>query len=402
MFDAAGHDRPTSGRLVACFAAALLGTLALALGLAGVARAQSPNPLFKGIKQGSSDPGVSFFAGQFRVTSSRGARVRTSPDLVNWRQDKRLFARRGAPRWAVGRRIGSSKIYFLPAIKRYVLVFDALHRIKGKFCIGRATSKRPYGFRNMGRESARGPLECEGPGLSRSAYSLLDPDLFQDPATGSYYLLYKRQLQSRIDEPPQPSDIVIRPIGPDAKSGLGAPTRLVVAAGKGTKEGVSVEAPTMVARNGRYFLFYSIANFTNDSYAVSVAASRREANTPLGGNFVKFGANPIYSGKPDKDFCGVGHQDVMQTGPDAWVLFAHAYLIERPPAKPGGNARCVSKPVRPGGRTPRRQLVADQLRWDVPSTNPQNTQEGFAWPSVNDGTPSGNGQPRGKLTPASG
>ena len=400
MFDAAGDDRSTPGRLVTRFAAALLGALALALCLTGAARAESANPLFKGIKQGSSDPGVSFFNGQFRVTSSRGARVRTSPNLVKWREEKRLFASRGAPRWAVGRRIGSSKIYFLPAIKRYVLVFGALHRIKGKFCIGRATSKRPYGFRNMGRESAGGPLECEGPGLSKSAYSLLDPDLFQDPATGSHYLLYKRQLQSRIDAPRQPSDIVIRAIGPDAKSGLGLPTRLVVADGKGTKEGVSVEAPTMVARNARYFLFYSIANFTNDSYAVSVAASRREANTPMGGDFVKFGANPIYSGKRDKDFCGVGHQDVMQVGQDAWLLFAHAYLVERPPAKPGGNPRCVSKPVRPGGRTPRRQLVADQLRWNVPSTNPLNTQEGFAWPSVNDGTPSGNGNPGGKLVRA--
>jgi len=191
-------------------------------------------------------------------------------------------------------------------------------------------------------------------------YNLIDPDLLRDPATGRYYLLYKRQLQRLRGRRRGRSDIVIRPVGQDAKSRLGPITRLVQASGKGGgRDGVSVEAPTMVARNRRYFLFYSIANYANDSYAVSVAASRRKANTPTGGNFTKFAGNPIYSGKtnklnkPDAAFCGVGHQDIMPLPNDRWVIFAHAYLRETPPAQPGGNARCKGK----------RQLVADELRW---------------------------------------
>lgn len=393
-------------RRVAGLAGALLGTLALALAVPDGARAQ--NPLFTGAPQGSSDPSVGFFGGQFRVTSSRGRRVRNSTDLVNWREDHSLFARGGAPRWAVGGRVGSSKISRL-SDGSYVLVFGALHRgNKGdrRFCIGRARARTPYGFKNQGllrykgrngrKKPGAGPLFCAGR-QSRPDYSVFDPDLFRDPANGRLYLLYKRQLQRLRGGRRGRSDIVIRPVGQDAKSQLGPITRLVQASGKrGGRDGVSVEAPTMVARNRRYFLFYSIANYANDSYAVSVAASRREANTPTGGNFTKFAGNPIYSGKtnkmnkPDTAFCGVGHQDIMPLPNDRWVIFAHAYLRETPPARPGGNARCKGK----------RQLVADELRWNIPSTNPQNTPEGFAWPSVGDGTPSGNGKPSGTLTKA--
>ncbi|MCP9490834.1 MAG: family 43 glycosylhydrolase [Solirubrobacteraceae bacterium MAG38_C4-C5] len=405
----AGSEGLMAGRrwVIRLAAAGLLGVLALAVGLPGAAQAQSGNPLFDA-DPGSADPGVSFLEGQFRVTSTGGPRVRNSPDLVNWREDEPLFAPGGEPRWAEDQRAGSPKIYPL-ADGRFVLLFSARHEAKGKGCIGRAISSTPNNFRNMGRESFRhdvpaeaGPLECEGDGVSASdranqrnrlepsAFSLIDPALFVNPANGEYYLLYKRQLQDRIDAPKGPSDIVIRPINSDVLSGLGGITRLVVASGD---EGVSVEAPTMIARNGRYFLFYSIANFSNDSYAVSVAVSRREANTPTGGDFVKFGGNPIYSGRGNPNFCGVGHQDVLQTGSDSWILFAHANLNEKDGATPGDRNECVGS---------RRQLVADTLRFDIPSSEPANQREGFAWPSVSNGTPSGDGTPRGTLTPFTG
>lgn len=387
-------------------AVALLGALALALGLPGAAHAQSSNPLFDAIP-GSADPGVSLFDGQYHVTSTNGPRVRTSSDLVNWREDQPLFAPGGEPRWALEGRAGSPKIYRQPASQpdseRYVLLFSARHEVKGKGCIGRAVSATPHSFRNAGRESFRhdqpadaGPLECVGEGVSasdrangldrleKSPYSVIDPALFQDPKTGRFHLLYKRQLQDRIDKPVEPSGIVIRSIGPDAKSDLGSPTRLIVASGQ---EGVSVEAPTMIERGGRYFLFYSIANFATDSYGVSVAVSRREANTPAGGDFVRFDGNPIYSGRGNPRFCGVGHQDIVDTGGTS-TLFAHAILEEK---EVEGRNECVGT---------RRQLVADPLRWDQPSSDPDNQREGFRWPSVSNGTPSGDGKTRGELTPA--
>lgn len=389
---------------------------ALVLGAPDGARAQ--NPLFKGPfrGQGSSDPSVGFFDGQLRVTSSRGRRVRNSADFFNWREDKPLFKRGGAPPWAVGGRVGSSKISQLRD-GSYVLLFGALHRgskENRRFCIGRAVARTPFAFKNQGLLSyggrkgrkggrkgrsgkERGPLFCAGK-QSRPDYSLIDPDLFRDPATDSLYVLYKRQLQLRRGRPGGLADIVIRPVGQDARSPLGPITRLVQASGKGS-DNKSVEAPTMVKRGNRYFLFYSIANYRTDSYAVSVAASRQGmANTPTGGDFIKFAGNPIYSGRRDKDFCGVGHQDIVFSPNNKWRIFAHAYLDERRTKK--GRPRCVTKRCvskrRARGRArcvmTNRELVSDELRWNIPTANRK-----FSWPSVGDGTPSGNGTPAGTL-----
>lgn len=358
------------------------------------------NPLFKAVTEhGSSDPSVGFFPGlgQYFVTSSRGELVRSSADLVNWRQDHYLFARTSgasavgaAPSWVAPADqrdgvVGASKIVFLPApINKYLLVFNAL-KPKGKHCLGRAISDTPYDFRTDGRAPLCGKDK-------KGTYSLLDPDLFWDPKTKRYYLLYKRQFQSRSGNARAPSDIVIRSMGADPRGGgLGKPVRLVVAAGRGTKEGVSVEAPTMFMRNGRYFLFYSIANYETDSYGVSVAVSRRGANRPDGGNFVKFRGNPIYSGRNNVHFCGVGHQDVVRIDNDHARLFAHAWLMERKSI--GGRAPgCVTKAKHPGGNKPKRQLVADVINWDVKTDNPN-----VAWPRVKRGMPSGTGKTRGSL-----
>jgi arabinan endo-1,5-alpha-L-arabinosidase len=372
-----------------------MGTVAGVLGLGLVLPAaagqgqQFANPLFvpdRGI-EGAADPGVSWFEGTYYVTSTGSDYVRTSPDLVNWHERHRLFAPGGEPQWAVNGRAGSPKIYRLPGAGGYVLLFSAQHRVKGKGCIGRAVSPDPHSFVNSGRESygpgmpaTDGPLECEGPRLTKSAYSVIDPALFHDQDTGRYWLLYKRQLQSRIDRPPEPSDIVIRPIGSDAKSNLGSPTRLVVAAGGA---GVSVEAPTMVKRNGRYYLFYSIASFDDDTYGVSVAVSRLEANRPDGGNFARFGGNPIYSGRGNEHYCGVGHQDIVSFANGNWRLFAHTYLSE---AEPPTNCRDATGDGR-------RFLVSDLIRWDVPSTNPDNGAN--FWPRIDNGQPSGTGDSRG-------
>ncbi|MCP9491697.1 MAG: family 43 glycosylhydrolase [Solirubrobacteraceae bacterium MAG38_C4-C5] len=374
--------------------AGLLGALGLALA-PGAAQAQFSNPLFMPDppSNGSADPGVSFLEGQYRVTSTAGPRVRTSPDLVNWKEEQPLFAPGGEPQWVRpdprtgARRAGSPKIYELsdradgPG-RQYVLLFSAPHKDKGKGCIGRAVSNTPHSFRNAGRKSKAGPLECKDNG----DFGLIDPALFVDHTRGGkHYLLYKRQLKDhRKKEMRRPSDIVIRPINTDVRRGLGSSTRLVVGNGKG--EVGSVEAPTMVRHDGRYFLFYSVGLFSNDSYAVSVAVSRRDANRPTGGKFIKYRENPIYSGRGTGDFCGVGHQDVRKNPDGTWRLFAHANLRETNPAKPpDARNKCVKS---------RRDLVSETLRWDRRTSNPN-----FHWPSVSNGKPSGNGKTTGTFAP---
>ena len=371
--------------------------LLLVLAWAPTASAQSPNPLFFGLErpgkelQASSDPGVAFVGGQFLVTSSRGERLRTSPDLRSWREDQLLIA--DPPGWAKGGQVASSQIYALPSSgEAYVLIFGALHKRLGKFCIGRAVSDNPFGFRADAE-----PIVCGPRRGGKSLYSLKDPSLSFN--LDSLFLVYKREFQNHIiPSRRRPSDIAIRPIGNDARTGLGShPVRLVVAE-RGRGEGKSVEAPTLIPYNGRFFLFYSIANYKTDSYGVSVAVSRQgPANTPMGGNYKKFDGNPIYSGRPSPSFCGVGHQDVVPpTRPGGiWRLFAHAYVVERLGTGPFN--RCA--PGRGQESKPKkRQLVSNPLFWDVKTNN-----RNFKWPRAGvNKAPTGDGvKARGTLTPPS-
>jgi hypothetical protein len=349
--------------------------LVIAAALPASAAAQLPNPLFTWA--GAADPGMAHFGGRYYAVSTGDdgggtGRIKSSPDRRTWSRSGYIFPKGTAPEWISvdndgRRRVGGPQIYFLPSINKYVAYFSARSAKTEKRCIGRAESSNPYDFTNvgLGANPAVSPLECR----DDATYSLIDASLFYDPRGNQLYLLYKRDYD---DGGPTQDDIVIRRVDPDGRSNPGPPTQLVVAE-RGTWEGFSVEAPTMIFRNGRYYLFYSGANYARDTYAVGVAVSSIESNRP-DSKLVKYDANPILRGEGDNEFCGVGHQDVTNVGGDGWLLFYHAYL--------GGleaDGDCVGT---------ERFLMMDVLRWDQPGGSPR---VGDFWPSVNDRTPSGNG-----------
>ena len=381
----------------------VVAALVSALLLAAAAHAQ--NPQFKA-NPGSADPEIAFFGGTYYLTSTRSNRIRTSTDLRTWRESgRRMFTKKGAPRWSRDTKVYGPKIYFSDALGKYVLFFNAIHKAKGRHCIGRAVAKgdEPYDFVNAGRETfnpnssvQRGPFECEDGkgGLSPSQYSLIDQSIFQDPKNPqNAYLLYKRDFPRASG---RTKDIVIRPISPDLTR-LGPKPKPILTAEAGTWEDTpsqgapSVEAPKMIYRaaTDRYYVFYSGSSFTRDTYAVGVAASLKgAANGPMG-TFKKFGRNPILRGIGDEAFCGVGSQEVLDFGGDRWGIFYHAYR--------GGGDICAPKPRDPKKPKKRRYLMADALNWNQRGGNP--AVDNF-WPSVNDGTPSGEGNFVGKLQPA--
>ena len=354
--------------------------------------AQAPrgNPLFVA-KPGAADPGVGVFEGRYRLTSTGAGIVRSSANLVQWRRDGPLFAPGKAPKWTKGRgRVGSPEIYQLPARDgtglQYVLLFSSQSRQTGKGCLGRATSSsRPHGF-----TADPEPLLCThvDPSERAKRFSLIDPTFFKDPVGGGSYILYKRLTQRA--SPRRVSDIVIRAVQPDGGAPLGPAKRLIKADKRW--EGISVEAPTMIFRGGRYYLFYSGANYALDTYAVGVATSVREANRP-DGTFKKYGANPILAGQrgaAKSRFCGVGHQAVVNTGGDSWRILYHAYRNQRSRAR---TAKCGP----PGSvlSRQRRYLMSDTLIFDQPNRR----KEPGVWPRVNRGLPSGNGKPPGRYRP---
>lgn len=349
--------------------------LALAAALPTTAAAQFPNPLFTW--DGSADPGMAHFGGRYYATATGAdgggaGRIKSSPDRRTWSRSGYIFPLGTEPGWISvdpdgTRGIGGPQIYYLDAIKKYVAYFSARAAKTEKRCIGRAVSSNPYTFTNegLGDNPAVSPLECR----NDATYSLIDASLFRDPRDQQLYLLYKRDY---TDGEGTQDDIVIRRVDQDGRSNPGPPTQLVVAE-RGTWEGFSVEAPTMIARNGRYYLFYSGANYAKDTYGVGVAVSSIESNRPES-KLVKYDANPILKGLGNDTFCGVGHQDVTNVAGDGWLLFYHAYL--------GGleaDGDCVGT---------KRFLMMDVLRWDRPGGSPR---VGDFWPSVHNGTPSGTG-----------
>jgi beta-xylosidase len=183
-----------------------------------------------------------------------------------------------------------------------------------------------------------------------SSVSMIDASMFIAP-DGQRYLLYKEIGNRRI---------MIDKLSADGLRLAHQPTAILnVTLGW---EGNSVEAPTMVHRGGRYYLFYSGALYTaNGHYAVGVA----RADTPTGSFDAGKRGDPILA--EDEHFLSPGHQFltmVRMDGKPTEMLFYHAYAR----LDPAGNPL-----PQPGPR----QLMMDRLSWDTDG-----------WPRVHDGTPS--------------
>ncbi|MBE8724327.1 glycoside hydrolase family 43 protein [Flavobacterium hungaricum] len=91
------------------------------------------------------------------------------------------------------------------------------------------------------------------------------------------------------------------------------------------------EGPTVLKRNGLYFMIYSANDFRNPNYAVGYAT----AKSPLG-PWEKAAENPIISRK-DIGINGVGHGDVFydKNGKMKYVLHTHFSSSDVSPRKTG-------------------------------------------------------------------
>jgi beta-xylosidase len=196
-------------------------------------------------------------------------------------------------------------------------------------------------------DSPVGPFTDIGHPLVRNeSVGLIDVSFFQDPTTRKKYLIWKED-QNDFD-PPRPTPLIMQEMASDGLSLVGNPKELL--RNDQPWEGVLVEAPNIVYRNGWYYLFYSGNIFTDDAYSVGVARSQN-----VWGPYVK-DPNPILT--HDKYFSGPAHQYVLQDEKGTWHIFYHARLksLERS----------------------RRYLMHDLIWW---------TPDG--WPRVNDGHPGG-------------
>ena len=183
--------------------------------------------------------------------------------------------------------------------ERFVLYYATPDRRPERECLSVATADRPTG---PFVDTSTGPLACpEGGGA-------IDPSPFVD-VDGRTYLLWKSY--------GGPDGIVIRELAPDGLSFVGETQELLDA--DQDWEGGLVEAPSMVAHEGRYYLFYSGNDWATVAYGVGYAV----CDSPLG-PCTKPGAGP-WLGSTDKAEGPGGAEVFADEQGRLWMVF-HAWV----------------------------------------------------------------------------
>ncbi len=143
----------------------------------------------------------------------------------------------------------------------YILYYTTRNRATGRECISYARGKEPGG---PFVDSTAGPFICPATG------GAIDPEPFID-ADGTVYLLWKNYTSGTGR-----TGIMSQRLAPDGLSLVG-PQALLATADQAWEAGV-VEAPTMLAADGKYYLFYSGNDWDTANYAISYAV----CTAPLG------------------------------------------------------------------------------------------------------------------------
>jgi xylan 1,4-beta-xylosidase len=268
---------------------------------AAPARAQAPVPAPAPLIAGNHpDPTVMRAAdGTFYASATSGGwapifPIFRSPDLVHWQQVGSIFPR--APRGTAGN-------YWAPELVQWsgrFLAFFSASRMQRKPCIGVAEAAQ-----------AEGPWTYRGHALCWPA-GVIDPQPFSD-ADGSRWLLFKGLgsggsiYAMRFDEQS------LRAYGPA--------TRLITPDVKWEQD--VTEGPSLLLRQGTYYLFYSGGHCCAPpcTYAEGVARA-----SSLLGPYVKDPENPILSG--DSQWKCPGHGTVLDLGPQGTVFLHHAYVAD--------------------------------------------------------------------------
>ena len=290
------------------------------------------------------DPGVLADAGAtepayYMVCTGGSFRIRRSADLVLWDDSGQAIFPAGKPPWA---RNGGRN--WAPELHRvgdtYVAYYTSVDA-DDRLAIGAAWATSPLG-----------PYTDVGAPLVQDPLGAIDATYFRD-RDGRHYLIYKIDGNSQG----QPTPIYARELAPDGRSfAVGSVRHQLLVNEPATWEGGVIEAPWLVERDGRYYLFYS-GNVYDGRYRTGVARA-----ASVLGPYQKHGA-PILAN--NTRWVGPGHGSVVTAGGIDYLLY-HAW-----PATPQGGHDTAAG----------RHGLLDRIVW----------QDG--WPRISDGTPSRSLQP---------
>ncbi len=286
------------------------------------------------------DPGVVRADDAFYMACTGGAlSILRSDDLVRWTETGAAILPSGRAPWSAnGARNWAPEIHRVAG--RFVAYFTAANAAD-VLAIGAATSASPTG-----------PwIAADAPLVEEPAPGVIDPTFFRDD-DGRQYLFWKRDGNALG----QRSVILARELAQDGLSFLaGSSPREVLANDAASWEGGVVEAPWVVRRDGRYYLFYS-ANHYDERYRTGVA----RATSPFG-PYERRGAPLLAS---NARFVGPGHGSVVEARGATWFVY-HAWASD-------GAQRLFERG---------RQVLVDRVDWID------------GWPVIGDGTPTFDDQP---------
>jgi len=201
------------------------------------------------------------------------------------------------PTWATANYTWAPSVAFIGG--KYDLYYAVDPTASTTECISVATSTSPVG---PFVDSSTAPLECQ-PSLGGA----IDPDAFVD-TNGTAYLLWKSGGAGS-------SRIWAQQLDPSGTTFAAGSTSTTILVSDQSWEAGTVEAPDMVAANGRYLLFYSGNDWSSANYAVGVATCAGPLG-PCG----DASPNPILSS--GAGIAGPGGQSVFpDSNGDFWIAF---------------------------------------------------------------------------------
>lgn len=225
--------------------------------------------------------------------------VRRSDDLVNWQDLPDAMG--PLPRWA---RAGLTWAPDVMAVEGgFVLYYTVRHRRSGQQVIGAAFSRSPEG---PFTDTSRKPLITQHDlGGAIDAHAFTDHD-------GQRYLYWKNDGNSRG----LGTWLWVQRLSDDGLTLLGRPRKLI--RNDRSWERHLIEAPFVVARDGRYHLFYSAAHYDDHTYCVGHAVG----HSPMG-PFVKDAHGPLLA--THGAVAGPGGQGVITDACGGTWMYYHAW-----------------------------------------------------------------------------
>ncbi len=245
-----------------------------------------------------ADPYVMLYEGRYYAygtggtTEGEGFACFSSNNLKDWtREEQALFAKDSYGKWG----FWAPEVYYIESKKKFYMFYSVEEHI----CV--ATSDSPTG---PFKQEIKEPIWKE---------KSIDSSLFIDD-DGTPYLYFVRFTDGNVVWVAEMTDDLMAIRTETLTQCIKADKPWELLQAKVT------EGPSVLKKNGIYFLIYSANHYQNKGYGVGYATS----DSPMG-PWIKSGGNPLLQSIPELGLFGTGHGAPFQCIDGSWKYIFHAH-----------------------------------------------------------------------------